>query len=523
MTTRNSCTRCGFSNIATAAFCGNCGRALQPAEPEPVPEAPPVYCPHCESPNPAGAVFCGNCGRSMAAAEAKPAEPYLAVAGELICPACGAGNVPEAVFCGNCGYAFAATAPMPDKRGRLFWLLVPLCLLFVSMAAGLLLSRGDGLPDAVTKLFAAESDKVATVGNKDEDAEAIADAGNGETSDGGSDEPHDDAVNAPTGADEGAAGSTEKNDTPTPTIEPGVTASPTPSPTAQPTATATAVVLPTPTPTPIPMPDEIIFQSNRDGDFEIYIVNVDGTNLRQLTFNSVDDRFPRVSPDGRRIAYQSGRGTTSEIFVMNRDGSEPQRLTFNEVLDELPAWSPDGRRIVFAAWISRTDSELFVMDADGSNQRQITDTPLDEGHVSWSVAGLAFNGTEPGTSNYQLYTSDPDGGNRQRLTNSRIDEWSPEWSPDGTQMLFLSERGSSVNSGIYVMNVASGEVVPIYNNEDGRMWEWGAVWSADGRRIVFAMDQIDGTSDIYIMNADGTALQRVVERGGYPAWATGSN
>lgn len=457
-----------------------------------------VYCPHCETANPPGAAFCGNCGRSMAGRATEPIGPESGLIRQLICPACETANAPDAIFCGNCGYAFAATIPPPASRRQFLWLLVALAgAVFVCTATvALLLTREDRLPDIVAGFFAAKPTAPSL----------------NPSSESGDTEP----VNL------------ESSLTPLPlTAEPTFTTEPTTTP--SPLPTVTDIILPTlspfPTPqppTPIQIPDEIVFQSNRDGDFEIFIMNTDGTNLRQLTINTVDDRFPRVSPDGRRIAYESGRGGKSEIHVMNRDGSGQQRLTFNEELDELPTWSPDSQQIIFVTWVSRTDSELFVMGADGSNLRQITDTPTDEGHVSWSESGLAFNATEPGTDNYQLYASDTNGGNRQRLTNSRIDEWSPEWSPDGTQILFLSERGSSVNSGIYVMDMASKEARPIYNNEDRRLLEWGAVWSADGQQIVFAMDQTDDTADIYIMNADGSSVRRLIERGGYPAWAPGS-
>jgi TolB protein len=106
----------------------------------------------------------------------------------------------------------------------------------------------------------------------------------------------------------------------------------------------------------------------------------------------------------------------------------------------------------------------------------------------------------------------------QKITNSRLDEYSPEWSPDGTRLLFISERGSSLNSGLYVMNADGSGATPIYN---GATEEWGATWSTDGEQIVFTIDQPDGTADIYIMNADGSGPRLLTERGGYPSWATG--
>lgn len=266
------------------------------------------------------------------------------------------------------------------------------------------------------------------------------------------------------------------------------------------------------------MPDEIVFQSNRDGDFEIYIANLDGSNQRQLTFNNIDDRYPRVSPDGRKITYESMQDGNSEIYIMNRDGSNPQRLTFSAENDLLPTFSPDGQRVIFASERSGF-ADLYIVNIDGTELQLVAETSAREGHVSWSVNDqLVFNASID--LFWQVYTSDLTGGNRRQLTSSRFDEWSPEWSPDGTQILFLSERLSRVNPGIYIMNADSSNAHVLY---DGPRYEWGASWSADGSQILFTEDQGDNTAVIYIINADGTNLRQLLSRGSYPAWAPAIN
>jgi TolB protein len=199
---------------------------------------------------------------------------------------------------------------------------------------------------------------------------------------------------------------------------------------------------------------------------------------------------------------------------MNRDGSGQTRLTFEAAEDRLPAWSPNSRQITFqSARFGIPD--IFIMDADGSNLRQVTDTPEREGHTSWSVNDqLVFNASLE--LFWQIYVSDVNGDDQQRLTNSRIDEWSPEWSSDGRRILFLSERESSINSGIYVMNADGTNVQLLYNSLQE---EWGAVWSAGDSQILFTVDQVDGTADIYIMDVDGSNARRLIEQGSYPSWA----
>ena len=128
---------------------------------------------------------------------------------------------------------------------------------------------------------------------------------------------------------------------------------------------------------------KIAFISNRvtpgnpEGDREIYTMNPDGTNLKQLTKNAADDEDAAWSPDGKKIAFASrlvtpGNPTADrEIFVMNADGSGVTQLTFNEAFDDEPAWSPDATRIAFTS-DRDLNREVYTMKADGSGQTNRT-------------------------------------------------------------------------------------------------------------------------------------------------------
>ena len=261
--------------------------------------------------------------------------------------------------------------------------------------------------------------------------------------------------------------------------------------------------------------DEIVFQSNRDGDFEIYIMNIDGSNQRQLTDNDVDDKYPRVSPDGRYITYGSAQAGNSDIYIMNRDGSNQQQLTIHAEDDWLPSFSPDSQQIIFSSERSGS-ADLYIVNIDGTELQRIAETSAREGRSDWSVNDkLVFNASIE--LDWEIYTSDLDNSNRQKLTDSNVDEWSPQWSPDGTQILFHSERESSTNSGIYLMNADGSDVRLLYNEP---LEEWGASWSADGSQILFTVEQPDDTADIYIMDINKPEIaKRLIERGSYPSWA----
>ena len=275
----------------------------------------------------------------------------------------------------------------------------------------------------------------------------------------------------------------------------------------------------------------IAFSSNRDGNWEIYVMDTDGGNLRRLTENPNGDRSPSWSPDGKQIAFVSDRDghfvhhVTSEIYVMDNDGSNQQNLTNNPSDDRDPSWSPDGKQIAFA---SRRDEnyEIYVMDADGSNPQRLTENPNGDRYPSWSPDGerIVFSARRDGhfRNNFgitdEIYVMDADGGNQQRLTENRQNDWHPSWSPDGERIAFASDRkGDFQNFEIYVMDADGGNQQKLTEN---RVYDWHPSWSPDGERIAFSSYR-DENAEIYVMDADGGNLQNLTNNphaDGGPAW-----
>ena len=290
---------------------------------------------------------------------------------------------------------------------------------------------------------------------------------------------------------------------------------------------------------------QIAFSSNRDGNWEIYVMDDDGGNQRRLTNSPASDHSPSWSPDGKRIAFVSERDghvhvingiPTDEIYVMDADGGNPRNLTNNPNDDRSPSWSPDGKRIVFSSDRDNDrdhNIEIYAMDDDGSNQQRLTNNLTEDKYPSWSPDGkrIVFSSARDGhfrsrfgiTS--EIYVMDADGGNQQRLTENRKYDWSPSWSPDGKRIAFASDRkGDFENFEIYVMDDDGGNQQRLTENRD---YDRHPVWSPDGERIAFSSDRdghvINGipTSEIYVMDADGGNLQNLTNNphgDASPAW-----
>ena len=280
---------------------------------------------------------------------------------------------------------------------------------------------------------------------------------------------------------------------------------------------------------------QIAFSSDRDGDSEIYVMDTDGGNPRRLTNNRDGDWSPSWSPDGKRIVFLSDRDghvnvhgwSNPDIYVMDADGGNQKNLTNNPKADWSPSWSPDGKRIAFHSnRVGRFNYEIYVMDADGGNLQSLTDNRNDDFYPSWSPDGERIVFSSAREEHFEdkfgitdeIYVMDADGGNQQRLTDNRNNDWDPVWSPDGQRIAFAADRkGDLENFEIYMMDADGGNQQKLTNH---RTWDGSPSWSPDSQRIVFNSNR-DGKSEIYVIDADGGNLQRLTNNPNAdvdPAW-----
>jgi Tol biopolymer transport system component len=246
-----------------------------------------------------------------------------------------------------------------------------------------------------------------------------------------------------------------------------------------------------------PINGKIAFESNRDGNTEIYVMNPDGSGQVNISNNPFGDLNPSWSDNGARIAFVSTRDGNDEIYVMLADGSNQTRLTFNTAPDRFPSWSPDGTKIAFES--NRNGNfEIFVINADGTNETQLTNSPNADLCPQWSSDGtkIVFRSSRDG--NAEIYVMNPDGTGQTRLTNNSAFDDFPSFSPDGTRIAFLR------NAQIFAMNADGTNTVQLTSIGTN----FDPEFSPDGTKIVFE-SQRDHNAEIYVMDANGANQTRL--------------
>ncbi|MGH8194770.1 MAG: DPP IV N-terminal domain-containing protein [Woeseiaceae bacterium] len=298
---------------------------------------------------------------------------------------------------------------------------------------------------------------------------------------------------------------------------------------------------------------KILFHSDRSSTEEIFVMDPDGSNVRQLTHvarSEVASIDAEGSPDRKQIAFSSNRtGPWDDLYVMDADGGNVRQLTNTpEVSEHDAAWSPDGRHIAYSAQPrspiaadgtrqDRQPVQIWIIDGDGSNARALTSGSSRNALPAWSPDGLliAFSsdrhakfdlkliGTDEG--DWQIHLMDRDGSNVRRLTEYARAAGTPAWSPDGQHIAF------NVDGDIYVTSRDGSNRRRL---TDGPRVDVRPTWSLDGKDIVFNCGTarwhlVDGELragqhekwEICLIRADGSGFRTLTKNeafDGHPDW-----
>lgn len=223
---------------------------------------------------------------------------------------------------------------------------------------------------------------------------------------------------------------------------------------------------------------KIVFQSNLDGDNEIYLISQ--TEVKKLTDNTWDDEYPVWSPDGTQIAFMGNPKGNYDIFTMNFDGSGVTAVTSSSSDERVPSWFPDGKRIAFTRQVKKflqKELHLYEVDTDTKKMKRI-------------IPQFSKNHAIPHVS--------PKGSLLSFTAKRRIGWEVAIYDSEKNEVRFLDEGGKSCR---------------------GR-------FSKDGRRIAYVSSKADKKGDIWIMNPDGSQKIRMTQTDDkydyFPSWSPDS-
>jgi TolB protein len=263
------------------------------------------------------------------------------------------------------------------------------------------------------------------------------------------------------------------------------------------------------------------FDRDEENVFSLYVVNADGTGLRQLTPPGPDYLSrPVWSPDGREIAFDGislANGSVG-ISVVDALSGTVRNLSSAARWEDSPAWSPDGRLLAFTSRPRQGVSEIWVMTPAGNERRRLV---VGKGLTAptWSPDGRSItfgSGRADFTSWFEIHAMDVDGTNRRTIASKVAYNGSHAWSPNGRDLVY---SGGAVGGRyeIYKIRASGGGKRRLTRNT---FLETGLGWSPDGRWVVFSSRREDNT-DVYLVAADGSGERRLTKVGASdssPTW-----
>lgn len=247
---------------------------------------------------------------------------------------------------------------------------------------------------------------------------------------------------------------------------------------------------------------QIMFTSKRDGNFEVYLMNDDSTNVTNLSYNAAIDYGLNWSPDGKHILFYSDRTGNEEVWRMNSDGTGLTNLTNAPSSERAASYSPDGKTIVFISDRDNKTKDLYLMDFDGGNVRRLTNNKVYCESPEWTIDGkqivytmMVQNDTADRKLDGELFIIDADGSNQKRLTNRAGFDSGADISPDGNRISFYG-KSETGNYDIFIMNIDGSHITNLTNDE---IEDYSPSWSPDGKWISFTSGNTSNY-DVWTMN-----------------------
>ena len=293
-----------------------------------------------------------------------------------------------------------------------------------------------------------------------------------------------------------------------------------PAATEIPTPNATLTIMPSPSPKFSSA--RIVFASNRDSSdpakLDLFILDLTTLAVTPL-HTGLDVLFPQWSPDGKTILFTDKNALN--LYTVAVDGSALTRITdFRSMSAD---WSPNGKRIVFqsdARNEPRDIPDIYTMDITGENLVKIVDDPVyPDLNPRWSSDGSQILFISGMSGNMEAYLMNADGSNPVQVTRSAGMVVSAALSPDGNSIAFACTQGK-LTSDLYIIN-KDGSPDSLIRLTQEATYKNGVAWSPDGKKIVFFSNR-SGNYNLWTINPDGTGLAQLTNDAyydAYPDWS----
>ncbi len=238
------------------------------------------------------------------------------------------------------------------------------------------------------------------------------------------------------------------------------------------------------------------------------------------------------APATAKIAFTSNRDGNFEIYTMNPDGSDQINLTQHRASDQSPVWSQTGEQILFVSDRHGT-KDLYLMDADGTNARKVFANLVGRQHPTWSPDGkqLAYHRFDK----LAIYVALSNGESEEKLVSGL---W-PAWSPNGSEIAFVADRSFAlIADGVLQVEAPKIQIInPQTKVEEvllpGKDLMFNPAWSPNADKIAFSWIDLDAipaigkdiadNEAVYVVNRDGSELKQIADAEGgatsHPIWA----
>ncbi|MDD3520864.1 MAG: DUF5050 domain-containing protein [Actinomycetota bacterium] len=251
---------------------------------------------------------------------------------------------------------------------------------------------------------------------------------------------------------------------------------------------------------------KIVFTSSKNGNEDIFSMNIDGSELTQLTDNPSNDMYPQITIDGNKILYTSDINGTWQIMSMNTDGSDKKQLTNGRYRAGFPTMSFEGKYIFYEVYIDN-NWEIFRMNSDGTNQTRLTFSPgIDDWHPFAHPFEFKIIYESGAIGNEDIYFMDYNGSNIKRISDFQIRKRVPSISRDGKYIVFAGYEQNY--SSIFIMNSDGSGLKKLIDNGANNVQP---CISTDNQFITFYSNIGGDNHEIYIVNFDGSNLLKLTE------------